>query len=125
MDINPSANDKLHTRVVEILSQDEKVDGIVVGLDPLSPAMQTLPEGLRKGESLDSENSIARLMPALVTTIDKPVIGVVDSGRLYDPMVDALEKGGVPIFRSSDRAVGALAKYIHYRLYTERIRKDS
>ena len=64
-------------------------------------------------------------MPALLENVDKPVIGVVDSGRLYDPMVDALEEGGVPVFRSSDRAVGALAKYIHYRLHISQIRKDN
>jgi len=122
MDINPSANDKLHVDVVEIMAEDPGVDGIVVGIVPLSPAVNSLPKGLRKGESLTSENGIATLLPLAVRGIDKPVLGVVDGGKLYDPLVELLEKGGVPVFRSSDRAVAALAKYINSRLLARNIR---
>ena len=124
LDINPAANDTLHTEVTRILAEDKGVDGLVVGLDPLSPSMQTLPEGARNGESLNSENGIATLFPALVHDCAKPVIGVVDGGRLYDPLADSLEQAGVPVFRSSDRAVSALAKYIEGRLYADALRRD-
>ncbi len=122
MDINPGANDKLHTTIIELLAQDPNIDGIVAGLDPLSPVTKTLPEGPGVHGSLDSEHSIVKLLPELVARLDKPVIGVVDGGKLYDPMVDALEKGGVPVFRSSDRAVAALAKYIAGRLHAANLR---
>ncbi|WP_147820804.1 acetate--CoA ligase family protein [Salidesulfovibrio onnuriiensis] len=124
MDINPAANDRLHTEVTRILAEDDGVDGLVVGLDPLSPSMHTLPEGQRTGESLDAEESIARIFPELVRGCAKPVIGVVDGGRLYDPLADRLEEQGVPVFRSSDRAVTALAKYIEGRLYADALRQD-
>jgi len=123
MDINPAANDRLHTDVVEVLANDANVDGVVVGLDPLSPAMQTLPAGHRKQESLDSEESIVNLLPEAVSRIDKPVLGIVDGGRLYDRMVDDLEKRGVLVFRSSDRAVSSLAKYISCRIHIDGIQK--
>jgi acyl-CoA synthetase (NDP forming) len=122
IDINPSANDQLHVDVVEAIAQDPGVDGIVVGLDPLSPQISSLPEGMREGESLTADSGIATLLPIAVAKSDKPILGVVDGGRLYDPMVDLLEKGGVPVFRSSDRAVAALAKYTSYRLHVRAIR---
>ena len=55
-------------------------------------------------------------LPVLVNALEKPVIGVVDAGRLYDPMVHELTKKGMAIFRSADRAVRALAVYIAARL---------
>ena len=51
MDINPAANDRLHAETARVLAEDDNVDGVVVGLDPLSPAMQTLPAGVREGEA--------------------------------------------------------------------------
>jgi acyl-CoA synthetase (NDP forming) len=120
LDINPGADDRVHARIVEILSKDPNVDAVVVGLDPLSPATQTL-DGDRP-YSIKSENSIARLLPAIVARSDKPIIGLVDAGSLYDPLVEVLEKEGLPLFRSSDLAVAAMARYIEGRLAVERIR---
>ena len=117
MDINPSADDRLHAEVVQVLSEDPNVDAIVVGLDPLSPCINSLPSGVRKGESLTSDTGIAALMAKTVEEIEKPVLGVVDAGRRFDPMADLLEQRGVVVFRSSDRAVSALAKYMGSRLY--------
>ncbi len=122
MDINPAANDRLHAEVVRTLADDPNVDGVVVGLDPLSPAMQTLPSGTRDHESLESEESIVSLLPEVIENVDIPVLGVVDGGKLYDSMVNGLEKRGVCVFRSSDRAVSSLAKYISFRMHIEAIR---
>ena len=38
----------------------------------------------------------------------KPMVVVIDSGALYDPMADGLTRAGVPVFRSADRALRAL-----------------
>jgi len=122
MDINPAANDKLHTDIVRVLAEDPNVDGVVVGLDPLSPAMQTLPDGVRDKESIDSTESIVQLLPHIIADVKKPIIGVVDGGKLYDPMVENMENKGVLVFRSSDRAVASLAKYINCRIHTDGIR---
>ncbi len=116
IDINPAADDELHTQVVEALCSDPGVDSIIVGLDPFSPAVQTLPDKTRENESLSSPESIAVLMPQLARRTVKPVIGVIDAGRLYEPMAETMEKGGLPIFRTCDAAVTTLAKYTRYRL---------
>jgi len=120
LDINPGADDRVHARVVEILSRDPHVDAVVVGLDPLSPATFTL-HGNRP-YSFEAEDSIVRLLPPIAARSDKPIIGVVDAGKLYDPMVAALEAAGLPVIRSSDLAVAAIACYIEGRLRAERLR---
>lgn len=121
LDINPTASDEVHVRVVESLIGDPNVDCVIVGLDPLSPVTCTL-AGDTNGFSLDSEKGTARLMPDLASRSEKPIVGVVDGGKRYDPLVEALEKTGLPMFRSSDMAVSALARYIKGRLRAEKIR---
>lgn len=122
LDINPGADDEAHSVIVEAIVQDANVDAVVVGLDPLSPAMHTLSNTDMDHFSMHSNNSITKLMPPILEKLDKPVIGVVDGGGMYDPLVDELQKGGLPVFRSSDRAVAAIAKYIEGRLHAENIR---
>jgi acyl-CoA synthetase (NDP forming) len=122
LDINPGADDEVHVRVVADLAADANVDAVVVGLDPLSPAMRTLPEDESEKYSFDDPRSIARAMPALVNSLHKPVVGIVDGGRLYDALVDVLVDNGMAVFRSSDRAVQALAMYMEGRLYAEKLK---
>jgi acyl-CoA synthetase (NDP forming) len=121
LDLNPTADDEAHYRAVESLGQDPNVDAVVVGLDPLSPAMRTLETCETHQYNFDDPGSIAFEMPKIVHSLEKPVVGVVDGGRLYDPLVDELIQKGMAIFRSSDRAVNALALYIEARLLGERL----
>lgn len=125
LDINPGADDETHVRTVETLANDTGVDAVVVGLDPLSPAMRTLDCAGSDRYSFRNPASIAAILPGLVETLEKPVVGVVDGGRLYDPLVDALTAGGMVVFRSADRAVNVLAMYIEGRLYGERLQQRS
>lgn len=118
LDINPAADDALHIAVTKRLLADDGVDAVSVGLDPLSPNMATLfPEGREPEES-----SVIRKLPEMLARSAKPIVGVVDGGVLYDDMADALVMSGVPVFRSSDRAVKALAKYMAYRLHLKTLR---
>ncbi len=123
MDINPGADDETHILAVQYLAEDPNVDAVVVGLDPLSPAMRTLATCENGRYNFDDPGSIAVEMPKLAERLDKPVVGVVDAGRLYDPLVDTLVRKGMAVFRSSDRAVRALALYIEGRLAAERLRQ--
>ncbi len=121
LDINPGADDEAHLLAVRCLAGDPGVDAVVVGLDPLSPAMRTLAECETRRYNFDDPDSIAAAMPEAIRTLDKPVVGVVDAGRLYDPLVDVLMGKGMAVFRASDRAVQALAIYIDGRLHAARL----
>lgn len=121
LDINPAADDEAHIEAVRHLAADDGVDAVVVGLDPLSPAMRTLAECETRRYNFDDPGSIAVEMPRLVAELNKPVVGVVDGGSLYDPLVEELIRKGMVVFRSSDRAVRALAMYIEGRLQAERL----
>jgi acyl-CoA synthetase (NDP forming) len=123
LDINPGADDEAHILAVKCLAGDPSVDAVVVGLDPLSPAMRTLAECETQRYDFKDPGSIAVAMPRLIAALDKPVVGVVDGGRLYDPLVDELIEKGMAVFRSSDRAVQALSLYIEGRLRAERLQR--
>lgn len=122
MDINPMATDAVHEDVIRALLEDPNVDAVVAAIVPLSPMMQTLPEGILPHESVTSPSSIAQRLPRLAARYDKPIVTVVDSGKLYDPLAESLEEAGLPVFRSADRAVWTLGKYIEGRLYAEGLR---
>ncbi|MGD9017691.1 MAG: acetate--CoA ligase family protein [Desulfobacterales bacterium] len=122
LDLNPAADDETHLAAVRRLAEDPHVDAVVVGLDPLSPAMRTLAECESRRYNFDDPGSIALEMPKLSAAVDKPVVGVVDAGRLYDPLVDQLVENGMVVFRSSDLAVRALAVYIEGRLHADSLR---
>ena len=125
LDINPGADDETHVLAVKHLCRDPDVDAVVVGLDPLSPAMRTLKACETRRYNFDDPGSIAMALPDLVAELDTPVVGVVDGGRLYDPLVDVLMAKGMAVFRSSDRAVRAMAMYIEGRLHAERLRSGA
>jgi acyl-CoA synthetase (NDP forming) len=125
LDINPGADDETHVLAVKYLCRDDEVDAVVVGLDPLSPAMRTLKACETRRYNFDDPGSIAMAMPELVAELDKPVVGVVDGGRLYDPLVDVLVAKGMAVFRSSDRAVRAMAMYIEGRLQAQKLRRGA
>jgi len=111
-DITPMASDTVFAdSVVEVLG-DKGIDAAVFGIVPLTPALQTLAPGEGHRESILDPGSIAQLLPAAAAASDKPVLAVVDSGVLFDPLVGALRSGGLPVFRSADRAVRALCKWV-------------
>jgi acyl-CoA synthetase (NDP forming) len=74
---------------------------------------------------MDAENGIIPLLTKMAQESEKPVVGVIDGGRLYDPMRDAFNKSGVPVFPVCDRAVAALSLYIEARLHADTIRLSS
>jgi acetate---CoA ligase (ADP-forming) len=122
LDINPGADDEAHLQCVEALADDPNVDAIVVGLDPLSPVMRTLEKSARTGFDIYNENSVVQQLPDLVSVLEKPVIGIVEGGALYDAMIEKLMDQGVCIFRSCEQGMRALVKYTQARLQAEQIR---
>ncbi|WDP91610.1 MAG: acetate--CoA ligase family protein [Desulfobacter sp.] len=122
LDINPSADDEAHGEIAAALTRDPGVDAVLISLDPMSPAMKTLEPGTDGPFSMDLPGGILERMGALAAESPVPVVTVVDGGRLYDPLRDALMAKGVPVFNICDKAVAALSLYIQGRLRAKTIR---
>ncbi len=124
LDINPAADDEAHAKIAGILARDPNVDAVVLSLDPMSPAMQTLDETPVKGFDMHGAGSILHRMESLVLETSTPIVTVVDGGRLYNPLRDALMDKGIPVFTVCDKAIAALSLYVHGRLRVDAIRSS-
>ncbi len=122
LDINPAANDQVHGDIAGILCRDPGVDTVIISVDPMSPAMQTLDTAKDDRFSMHQAGSILHRLSALTAASPTPVVAVVDGGRLYDPLRDALTVTGIPVFKVCDQAVAALSLYIQGRLRADAIR---
>ena len=124
IDINPGADDEAHLAITEAFLQDRNIDAVVVALDPTAPSVRALEESkLRPGFDINDPKSTVHLMPPLVARNDKPIIGIVDAGRLYDAMCARLMDQGVCVFRNCGRGTRALVRYVEARLYADTLRK--
>ena len=123
IDINPGADDEAHLQIVEAFLQDPNIDAVVVGLDPTAPSVRALETStLRPGFDITDPKSTVHLMPLLVDRNEKPIIGIVDGGKLYDAMCAGLMDQGVCVFRNCARGTKALVRYIEVRLYADSLR---
>jgi acyl-CoA synthetase (NDP forming) len=122
LDINPAADDDAHAQITRILTRDQGVDAVVVSLDPMSPAMKTLDDTPVKGFDMHQDTSIKNQLIDVVNQSRIPVVAVVDGGRLYDPLRDALISRDIPVFTVCDKAIAALSLYIQGRLNADAIR---
>ncbi|MCX7174649.1 MAG: CoA-binding protein [Proteobacteria bacterium] len=120
IDINPGADDEAHLQITEAFIQDPNIDAVVVGLDPTAPSVRALEQSkLRPGFDLSDAKSTVHLMPPIVDRSDKPIIGIVDGGTLYDAMAAKLMDQGVCVFRNCARGTKALVRYFEARLNAE------
>lgn len=124
IDINPGADDEAHLQITEAFLLDPNIDAVVVGLDPTAPSVRALETSkLRPGYDINDAKSTVQLMPPMSQRNDKPIIGVIDGGRLYDAMAQRLMDQGVCVFRNCARASRALVRYCEARLYADTLRK--
>jgi acyl-CoA synthetase (NDP forming) len=123
IDINPGADDEAHLQIVQAFLEDPNIDAVVVGLDPTAPSVRALQSStLRPGFDISDPKSTVHLMPPLVQRNDKPVIGIVDGGQLYDAMSAALMNQGVCVFRNCARGTRALVRYVEARQYADALK---
>ena len=116
LDLTPMTSDAPFEEAVRIMLADPGVDLGAIGCVPLTAALSTLPPGPGHREDVAHEGAIVARLARLRASIAKPWIAVVDSGALYDPMARLLEEAGVPTFRSADRALGLLDRFVAVRL---------
>ncbi len=119
LDINPGADDEVHACMAELMLNDENIDAVVIGLDPLSPVTHSLEETDIDAFRMDAPNGILTLLSDVRSRNSKPLVAVVDGGERFDPLRRALRERGIPVFPVCDRAVAALALYLESRLAAE------
>jgi len=123
LDINPGADDEVHTVAIEALARDANVDAIVASLTPLSPETRTLDGSTGPKHDMNADGSILHRTVELFRTCGKPIICVVGGGEPYAPLRRKLLEAGVPVFDSCDNAISATGLYISGRLHQDIIRK--
>ena len=116
LDLTPMANDAVHEACMRAMLDDAGVDAAVFGMVPLTAMVQSLPHGASARDVFDAPQGYANRAIALFQQTQKPFVIVLDGGRLYDPMTEYLQRGGVPVFRSADHAIRMLGRYVAVRL---------
>jgi acyl-CoA synthetase (NDP forming) len=109
LDLTPQADEDAYEDAIRCFLACGDVDAVVAGIVPLTSQLLTL-----ESEIADPR-SLAHRLPALFAAAEKPLIAVVDSGSLYEPLVRALRSGGVPVFRSADQAMRSIGRYLCHR----------
>jgi acyl-CoA synthetase (NDP forming) len=116
LDVTPIMNDAGYGEAVRALLDDDRVNAAVVGCVPLTGRLNTLAAADSHAENVLASDSVASVLIRLFHQSTKPWIVVVDGGAPYDPMVALLERYGVPVFRSADRALALFETYCHHRM---------
>ncbi len=101
MDLTPMATGPAHVDVLRTFAEDPEVDLLLAGCVPLTAAIQALEP--------QAPDSYAQELIRISNEIQKPLAVAIDAGTLYDPLANSLLEGGVPVFRSVDRALAALS----------------
>ncbi len=109
LDLTPMATDECHEECIRAMLASDDIDAVVASFVPLTPAMKTTPD------EIAAESSMVHRLPGIYADTDKPLVVVIDSGPLYDPLAQAVRGTGVPVFRSADSAVRSLGRYLYHK----------
>lgn len=109
LDVTPMASDAAYEDCTRVFLQANEIDAAIVSCVPLSPALLTT------AEEIADNNSLAQRLPRVFAEIDKPLVANIDCGSQYDPLANALQAAGVPVFRSADQAMRVLGRYLNLR----------
>jgi hypothetical protein len=108
--------DEGYDEIVRAILDDAEIDVAVVGVVPMTPALNTLAPAENHREDLRRPEAIAPRLARLKGEVEKAWVSVVDGGPLYDPLALELEKLGVPTFRTVDRAMRTLEAFCRFQL---------
>jgi acyl-CoA synthetase (NDP forming) len=113
LDLTPIVGDAHFEAAVRAVLQDPDVDTGVVGCVPFTGTLNTLAGSEEHHEDVEDPTSIASRLLRVWLETSKPWVAVVDAGSEYDTMVKVLLGGGLPVFRTADRAVRLLEMFFH------------
>jgi acyl-CoA synthetase (NDP forming) len=124
LDVTPMLGDEGFAEAAQAIVEDPEVDVGVFGCVPATPALTTLAPGASHKEDVGAAGGLAGRLIALKQVTAKPFVVVVDAGPLYDPFASRLLDGGIPTFRSADRALRLLNAFVEER-YADAVRAES
>lgn len=112
VDATPTAPTDKYAACLQALLEDPGVDAVVAAGVPVTPALETLAAGEGHREDIGKPASLPPRLVEIFRASRKPMTFSVDSGALYDPMVQVMMQAGLPTFRKVDRATRALAAFV-------------
>lgn len=115
MDVTPMCTDAALEEIISKAMSDEDISTCVISMVPLTAAMHTLARGGNWPDDMEGKSFIKKIA-ALNEKLKKPVLFCVAAGDIYDPYCDMAAAEGFAVFRSADRTVKMLEKYLDYRL---------
>ena len=110
IDLTPMSGDEVYEETLRALVGDPGVDLVLCSVVPLAATVATLPG------DLVAEGSLPHRLSRVLASTDKPIVASVDGGPLFDPLAEAIEEAGAPVFRSVDTALSAMGRYADRRL---------
>jgi acyl-CoA synthetase (NDP forming) len=109
LDVSPQATDKVFCDAASLILSDPAVDIALIANVPITPALTTLPSGSGHREDfIANAESLPQRMLYIFRNSDKPMVAVLDGGRLYDPLANWFTDNGLPVFRSVAQALKML-----------------
>ncbi len=118
VDATPMANTEAYSSSVSAIINSDGIDCAIISSVPVTPALNNLPAcpDSRLREDLYADGSQGHEFIKIISKVDKPVVVVIDSGELYNPLAVMIEAAGIPVFRKIDRASKALASFVNSQL---------
>jgi acyl-CoA synthetase (NDP forming) len=117
LDLTPIADADVYEAVARAVLEADEVDIGLIGVVPITDALEALEPGPGHPEDLDRGDAIAARLAAVWGKTTKPWIAVVDAGPLYDAFVERLAAAGIPTFRTADAGVRALEAFCDASLW--------
>ncbi len=108
VDATPQTDAVNYGRCLDAISEDRGVDCVVAANVAPTPYMENLPPGEGHNEDIGNPDSYPNVSVRSFQNTSKPMVFSLDSGKLYDPAVEMMEKAGLPCFRKIERAIRAL-----------------
>ncbi len=114
MDVTPMCSDAALEELISAALSCDDIGSAVISMVPLTAAMHTLPKSDKWPDDMENKSFLKKL--SLINYPKKPVIFCVASGDLYNSYCDLAIAEGFVVFRSSDRAVRMLEKFMDYSI---------
>lgn len=115
LDLSPMMNDEGYEKIIRATLDDPNTDFGIYSIVPETVMLNMCEPEEHHREDLMREGGILSRLIKIRRDTKKPFIVTIESGIKYDRFVKELLTAGIPVFRSSDSAARAVAKFLGTR----------